>query len=66
MKLPEDRMLCRFPINLIYKTNPLFVIVGFFDGEEESCNFIELLIKALTPRFTFWRSPGGVLQEMCS
>ena len=36
MKLTKDRTLLKFPFNLPYKTQLLFVEVGFSNGEVEN------------------------------
>ena len=56
MMLAKDRILGRFPINSIYKTNPFFAEVRFFDGKVESCNFLGFIIYALLAIFRFWSS----------
>ena len=35
----KDKLLRRFPNNLIYKTIPLFIEVRFFDGKVKVPNF---------------------------
>ena len=58
MKPTKDRTLRKFPFNLPYKTQLLFVEVGFSNGEVENWNFVGLMTSALSISLTVW---GGTL-----
>ena len=62
MKLTKDKMLCRFPINSIYKMISHLLRSGFLMKKVESCNFFRLIIFTLIACFTF---SSGILINYC-
>ena len=55
-------MLRRFPSNSNYKTIPLFIEAEFFDGKDESCNILGLIMITLIACFAF---SSNILINQC-